>query len=246
MKSRSSDSIRPMWVARLHPAWNGTLNWALFVPPEQAVLRRMLIESRVDDFLAEVHRMAEIRSLFAQAMLGYLELTARPVEQVRHSRIVERVSPAAAAGNAFAQYVLAWSLWHQGKWAESLAQMRRAGLALFPPAMLDLGRFAWFGWGMRTADRIAARELLWQAHRIGHKAALQWLCRLQTQGAAGLIGRVTGHMGFLPMSMRYSWFLARDPFSVDVFFYNPEEREGVLTMRSTAQSCETPDQDVSR
>ncbi len=78
------------------------------------------------------------------------------------------------------RYVLAWALVLNNQGTAALDSMKKAALAGFLPAKLDLVTFIWNGRDATNGNRRVAYNLL--KHAEQHKAALMFRCKLHRPG----------------------------------------------------------------
>lgn len=175
---------------------------------------RILAEDGPDAFRSEVERLCQLGSPWAAALLGHLHLTtdASGVE-----RAIELCRPAADAGSAYAQYVLAWALVHADNQSQALQYLHLASLQNFSPATVDLSQLVCRGMGTTAPDPRSAVGLLRLAAQRGHRAALwrlSYIYRKENLGVARTI------VGFVLAPFAYAWYLLSffaNPFNANVY-----------------------------
>lgn len=214
--------------ARSRRIWRRKFNYALYIPAEMQELRHVLESGGAAAFKAELTRLARLGSANAAAILAFLELRGAISGQPDVARALELCVSVASNHNAYVDYVQAWVHWLRNEHESAVACLRRSGARLFPPAALDLARFVWHGWGIESADRRVAMELLQHASALGHRASLLMHCAFCISGALGPLRLITGYVLYPIALARYACALWFDPFSERVFLVDLKARRGVF------------------
>jgi TPR repeat protein len=197
------------------------MNFPLYIPLEGAELIETLDKSGSQGFMADLARRAELGATWAAAALGFIELQGGEAGTANFSNAERFCTPPAHAGDAYAQYVLAWAALGQNREAEALRWMKRAATSgNFRPACADLGRFYVDGVGIDAPDVDTGMRMLWGAHSLGYKASLLFICDTYRRGRRGFLGRLAACV-IAPFAIaRYYLALTNRPFSEEVFAFN--------------------------
>ena len=193
-----------------------------YVPPEGRSILTILDLRGPESFLAELDRLANLGSRWASSLLAYIEISAAPHGKIDTTRARTLVSTAAAAGYAYAQYVLAWAMLIDGNRAKAFENMEKAGVQLLAPAALDLALFAWLGIGLERPEPKAAVRLLAHARALGHAGELQLRCVFYRSGKVGVGYQLLGVL-LTPFAwIKYLTALISDPFRAEVLSFSPD------------------------
>lgn len=207
------------------------MNYPLYVPVGDAL--DTLAKSGPRDFVADLKRRAELGAAWAAAALGFIELRGGIDGKVDLANAERFCRQPADAGDPYAQYVLAWIALTQRRGPEALEWMERAAGSNFSPACADLGRFHLGGVGSEASDVNTGISMLWRAHRLGHKAALLFICDTYRRGRCGHARRLVGYF-LSPLAFaRYYFALATKPFSEKVFVVDNDGAKLPLFRRTT-------------
>jgi TPR repeat protein len=198
-------------------AWR-RLNFPLFVPPDGSDLLAVLAKHGTEQFVSALRGRADLGIEWAAAILAFLEFKGGITGQARLESAEQRCLPAALAGDAYAQYVLAWILVAQRQPEEAFRWMNRAAsVGDFSPAWTDLGRFTLSGIGIRRPDIALGIDLLWSAHKRGHKAPLIFICDTYRRYRFGIARKVIAYLIAPFAILRYYASLRHKPFAQHVF-----------------------------
>lgn len=167
----------------------------------------------------ELERLSSLGSMWASSALGWLCICKGRDGARDPHRAIEFCRGPAAKGDPYASYVLAWALVLDNQGPEAVHMMKRAALAGFLPAKLDLVAFVWNGRDPTNLNRRIAYDLLKHVER--HKAALMWRCRLNRSGQFGCIRRLLGYLLTPAAFIRYAAAFWKDPFSCSVLVFQP-------------------------
>jgi hypothetical protein len=183
--------------------WKHGINYPLFVPNLGPGVVELLQRGAVRELLVELQRRAELGSDSAASLLAYLSIHGISLDPRASSFATERCHAAATGGDSYAQFVLAWTRRKLNDDAGALEWMMKAATkGFFLPAFVDVGRFLAGGAGFKAPDRRGAIEVLWRAHRLGHRFALVYIARLMAMGFAGWARRPIGILLWLPAFIR--------------------------------------------
>ena len=193
-----------------------TVGIPLLIPKEgrEALLRKEI--NSPGALVEELGRMAALGSNWASAALATIQLYpdasgARDIEQAK--RLLTRP---ASEGNSYALYVLAWAEVLSGNAPACVSLLKRAALAGFSPAVLDLAS------AVQSKDPrssvSASLELYRRAASLGHVGARGRIFELWMKGRMGPARRIPGLCGFVLNSVRITLRLQRDPLSENTFF----------------------------
>jgi len=173
--------------------------------------------SSLELLVEELNRLTLLGSDNAAALLTLLDSRGALDGGQYASAALERCRTSAAAGNAYAQYVMGWVNRKLGMSAEAFRCLKSASVGMFLPAMIDTARFAAGGAGVKTQDPQAALQIMWTAHKMGHRAALTFIARYWMKGAAGWFARLAGLLLYFPALMRAAHYATRHPLSEKIF-----------------------------
>lgn len=196
-------------------------NYPVFIPELGGNIKKFLLDGNVTGLISELRRLSSLGSKPAQALLAYFYMK-QSSEPPSGTNMPEAMCvDAANAHDPYAQYVLAWIHRVNGEEIEAMKWMFKSAKALFPPAMVDVGRFMLGGVGVAKPDPSSALKVLWNAHQIGHRMAAVYAAKILCAGHRGLLGRALG-VFLLPIAiLRVALFCKRYPLS-DCIFLNSE------------------------
>ena len=166
---------------------------------------------------AELERLSTLGSTWASSALGWLCICKGKDGSRDPGRAIELCRGPAAAGDPYASYVLAWALALTNQGTAALDSMKKAALAGFLPARLDLVTFIWNGRDSTNSNRRVAYNLL--KHAKQHKAALMFRCKLDRSGEFGWIRRFLGYLLTPIAFVRYAMGYWKDPFSCKILVF---------------------------
>lgn len=187
----SAVAIRPSSLLPLGlMAWRHGLNSVVYVPSDLHGIREMLALGRISEAISELWRRADLGSDAAAALLEYFSLRGINLGDIDKAAVRDRCRRAAARGDGFAQYVLAWRQYHDGDYSQALQWINRAVERRFVPAIADVGRFAADGVGMSRKRPDTAVIYLRHAIRQGHLPSIMYLLNYGRRGAFGAWWRI--------------------------------------------------------
>jgi hypothetical protein len=191
----------------------------LHIPKQGRYILKSLSGSGFNQVKTELERLSSLGSGWASSALGWLCICrARDGTHDPH-RAIELCKGPAAAGDPYATYVLAWAFALINQSAEAWHMMKKAALAGFPPARLDLVTFVWNGRDPSGRNRQTAYNLL--RHAAAHRAEMIWRCRLNRSGEFGRVRQLIGCL-LTPIALtRYGVAFWKDPFSCRVLLFQP-------------------------
>ena len=167
-------------------------------------------------------------SRWSSNVLAYMDISHGLGGKIDTRRARALTTPLATAGDAYAQYILAWTQLIDGDRQGALENMKRAGVQLFPPAALDLALYVWLGVGLDRPDPPAAVRLLSHASALGHANTLQTRCVFYRSGKFGIGYELLGYF-LTPFAwMRYAFAALGDPFCAEVLEFSPDGRGSVF------------------
>lgn len=184
----------------------------------------MLAEGHVSQAVAELWRLAELGSGPAAALLDYLSLVGLDTGQIDAAAVEARCREAATRGDSFAQYVVAWRQYAEGKYPDALDWLGRSVTQRFAPAIGDVGRFFANGTGMSQRRPNFARAALCHAIRRGHLPSLILLllyCRKGLFGAWWQIPGALAHPIAVLLSMPVIYLF---PFELSTFAHSLSDK----------------------
>ena len=105
----------------------------------------------------------------------------------------DRLREPARAGDAYAQYVLSWSLRLKGDLEGAYENMKKSANMLFPPAVLDIAGFHSLCW---DADKIKseAKLHLENSDRVGHMFTFARRLQIYRSGRFGALNLMLGYL----------------------------------------------------
>lgn len=168
---------------------------------------------------AELERLSSLGSTWASSALGWLCICKAKDGSREPDRAIELCRGPAAAGDPYASYVLAWALALTNQGTEAFDSMKRAALAGFLPARLDLVTLVWNGRDPTGRNRQVAYDLL--KHADGHQAAMIWRCRLNRSGEFGRMKQLLGYLLVPVAFFRYAAAFWANPLSCKVLVFQP-------------------------
>ena len=204
------------------------LYYPLFVPDLGEKAKELLVGGDLFGLSVELERLSRLGAKPAQALLAYLCLKGAPGVARDIKRAEALCSDAAAAGDPYAQYVRAWVCRITGREVEAMDWLRRASKALFPPAVVDVGRFMVGGIGVQAPDSKSALLVLWDAHRVGHRMALVFIANILSAGHRGIVGRVLGMLLYPFAIARAALYSRRYPTSECIFINSEVTSKGLF------------------
>jgi hypothetical protein len=210
-----------------------SLIYPLFVPTMGGSAVKLLLAGAGPKALAEeLHRLTLLGSDNAAALLTLLATRDEVDASQYGSAAPERCRAAAAAGHAYAQYVMSCVHRKDGKDADARKCLASSMRGRFLPAFIELGRSG-AGAPWATARHHAAwLKMLWAAHKLGHRAALMLIARRWLSGKAGLLRRVPALPLYLFAVLRAARYAARHPLSEKIFIL-PATKERMLRSRNS-------------
>lgn len=191
----------------------------IFLPPELGAATQLYESRRAEEALEELQRQAESNPA-ARAVLAALHMTGNLELPIDRNKSRVYCADDARDGYAYAQYLLAWLCVEERDATQAVNWMRKAAMAHFPPAELDMGRFYLNGIGV-SKDYDLALDWLWKAWRAGHVIALRYLLQQYKKGRRGPVAQLFASAAW-PFSGMYLHLFTRlaGPYDVRYFFYN--------------------------
>ena len=199
--------------------WRAWFNGALYIPKEGRHVLQFLEAGGPTALLDELEKRAALGSPWASAILGYIALMPAEDGKRNAERAAELCKTHAYAGDEYAQYVYAWSLFFAGETNLAYGMMKKGLLSRFPPATMDYAAFVWNGWGSKERYPALAVRVLRHADQAGHRVALEWRCHFYRSGKVGFARRALGYLLTPFARLRYILALWSDPFSCRVFVF---------------------------
>ena len=207
------------------------ITYPLFIPDLGGSVVKILVAGSGSKLLAEeLNRLTLLGSNNAAALLTLLDTQGALVAGQYASAALERCKTAAAAGHAYAQFVMGWVNRKLGKNVEAIRCLNASINGKFLPAFIDASRFVASGVGMKSPDRQAALKILWAAHKLGHRTALALIGRHWLAGAAGWFARLASLLLYPLAVLRAAHYAARHPLSEKAFVL-PRTNEPLLRDR---------------
>ena len=191
--------------------WMKEVGIPLFIPPEgRSALSHLNIYSATQ-LLIELQRLSTLGATWASAALATILIYPDEQGMRELARSRELVMKPAAAGDAYALYVLAWAELLSGEGSAFFNHMQRSAKAGFGPAILDLA-------GTFLPQKVeTALRLLKIAEAKGHLAARGRMLQMWMKGSLGWTRRVPGLLWFTYNYLKTFRKLSLDPLSVHTF-----------------------------
>jgi TPR repeat protein len=203
----------------------------LYIPASESTSLGKLASEGPAGFIAEVNRLAANGSAWALATIGYLSCMPDKNGKRNWSKAIEVCEAPAAAGDPFAQFILAWALRYSNRCQEALRNMKASAAGGFSPAMMGLSTFLMAGVGIQQQDTRGAFQALIQAKRAGHNlAAVRYnaLCRV---GHCGILRQFGAFLLAPAVFFRSGLAGWRDPFSANSFILNAQNKKYIRVFR---------------
>lgn len=169
--------------------------------PELASARDDFSKGRYDKCSEKLSAARDGGSVNALCTIALLRMTGSGGFKRDLGLAKQEIYSVAVGGNAFAQYLLSWLLVEEGRKLDAAEFMRTAAEAGFTPAMLDLARFHFDGYGVR---RSIPDALTWasRARRSGHIMAHRLFLQYALTGRQGRLRRQLARIAY-PFSTLY-------------------------------------------
>jgi len=212
-------------------------HYPIYLPEGLGYANRAFRDGHIETALSEYRRLSDLGSNPARAVLAFLYICGVVTGQPDPISAEAIASPAAKAGYAYGQYVLAWAYWQQGRHNLVPRLFMRAALKKrFPPAVVDLGRWNQYWRSGTDKGNRSIERLYWLAHRQGHVQGLRLLAQYYAQGRRGRVKQVLGII-LLPIALfRVVFQHLRDPFAERGLFFVPNRQAPFLNSKTTGRS----------
>jgi len=153
------------------------VNYPFYIPSSLADVRKLVEARRPADAVDLLKVKARFANHSAAALLAFVHLKdAAPREE--YASAVTQCGAAAAAGDPFAEFVLAQIYFTAGKTREGLTWLRKSSNQLFPPALSHMGRMMAKGEGYDSADIKSAFQMYRLAIGHGHVPTIALAAKL--------------------------------------------------------------------
>jgi hypothetical protein len=180
-------------------------------------------------FLGELEKLAAMGSPWAAAFLGYQALLLRPDGTRDIEKAIQVCRQPAAAGDAYASYILGWATFLRGDHAEAIKHFRVANRQMFPPSVLDQVRLFWMVRSRTHPTQVLVS--LKHAKNVGHRETIVLRSAIYRTGKLG-VGRLL--LGYLlaPCAWVYIRVASfREPFSAQSFSFHSKIPARALRLR---------------
>ena len=193
--------------------------YPVFVPEPSRGVLLVLAEKGLSGMMLELERLASLGSAWASATLGYLALLPSSQGLRDPKRAVDLCSKAAADGDPYALYILAWARFILTKnKAVAAKAMLRSSQKGFAPATLAMTIFVW------PNTKLTLR-FIDEATRLGHKRAFAVRCGFFRTGKFGIVQRTVGYLLYPFARLRFAIALWMNPFSENILsFISTDQR----------------------
>ena len=193
--------------------------YPVFVPEPSRGVLLVLAEKGLSGMMLELERLASLGSAWASATLGYLALLPSSQGLKDPKRAVDLCSKAAADGDPYALYILAWARFILTKNKVVAAKaMLRSSQKGFAPATLAMTIFVW------PNTKLTLR-FIDEATRLGHKRAFAVRCGFFRTGRFGIVQRTVGYLLYPFARLRFAIALWMNPFSENILsFISTDQR----------------------
>ena len=193
--------------------------YPVFVPEPSRGVLLVLAEKGLSGMMLELERLASLGSAWASATLGYLALLPSSQGLRDPKRAVDLCSKAAADGDPYALYILAWARFILTKNKVVAAKaMLRSSQKGFAPATLAMTIFVW------PNTKLTLR-FIDEATRLGHKRAFAVRCGFFRTGKFGIVQRTVGYLLYPFARLRFAIALWMNPFSENILsFISTDQR----------------------
>jgi hypothetical protein len=118
------------------------LTFSVFVPNDMQHVRSLLSKQQIADACAELLRLAQLGSIQAAAVLGFLHFRGIRWAGATDTEIIEICRRAAIRGGSYAQYVMAL---YEGRWGDrskEWAWLKMSNEQEFGPSLTESARLA--------------------------------------------------------------------------------------------------------
>ena len=198
--------------------------YPLFVPEPSRGVLFVLAEKGPSGMMLELERQANLGSAWASATLGYLALLPSSQGLRDPKRAADLCAKAAADGDPYALFILAWARFLLTKDRVVAAEaMLRSSQKGFAPATLAMTVFVW-------PNTQLTLRFIDDATRLGHKGALAVRCGFFRTGQFGIVRRTVGYLLTPFARLRFAIALWMDPFSENILsFISTDQRPAFRT-----------------
>jgi TPR repeat protein len=191
-----------------------------YVPTEYRDTLAILLSGGPENYVRELERLADGGSPAAAAMLAAICLHPNEQGQRDAARAISLCSRGAARSDAYAQYILAWALFHVGRPLEGKESLESAADSGFSPAIVD--RITWalsgIAYHLNSAHDIV--PFIQRAVDSGHCAAIATKAAIYRLGKLGFGRRLLGYLLFPVGFWKRRRASVREPFSERNYLFN--------------------------
>lgn len=192
---------------------------AVFLPLAAEPTLEILKSKGSESFRVELERLSALGSAWAAVLLAYEALLPGPDGARDIESAIAFCRAPAARGDAYAQYMLAWAFALRGEGAEAIKYFKAASGQLFPPAVLEAGRFACGAWRIPPRAKDQMLVFLRHADSVGHAGTWFLHGLAYRTGKFGTVKRLLGYVIFPGAVIRFAIARLRNPFSARVFMF---------------------------
>lgn len=198
--------------------------YPVYVPEPSRGVLDVLAEKGPSGMMLELERLANLGSAWASATLGYLALLPSSQGLRDPERAAGLCSKAAADGDPYALFILAWARFLLTKDRVAAAKpMLQSSQKGFAPATLAMTVFVW-------PNTELTLRFIDEASRLGHKGAFAVRCGFFRTGKFGIVRRAVGYLLTPFARLRCGFALWKNPFSENILtFISSDHRPAFRT-----------------
>jgi TPR repeat protein len=200
----------------------------LYVPTEYRETLAALFSGGPRAFVGELERLADGGSPAAAAMLAAICLHPNEMGQRDAARAISLCSRGAACNDSYAQYILAWALYHVGRQAEGKESLEAAANSGFSPAIVDRISWALNSTAYRLSSPYDILPFIQRAMDSGHRAAIASKAAVYRLGNLGLGRRLLGYMLYPVGYWTRRKAAAMEPFSERNYLFNYNRKRPIF------------------
>jgi TPR repeat protein len=172
------------------------LNYSLYLPPSLLDLRREIRRSNTEEMIEKLREISKRGVDGSVEVLAYVQLmgvgdSPRSAEGALKELSKQRIL------TPYGGWVAAWAYLDSGLRVKALRAIRQSARSMFPPAVLDYGRFLANGIGLDRQGLAEAEQIFMAAFRLGHRGALLHIGYVWTRRFSNPLKVVVGPLLFI-------------------------------------------------